>query len=286
MAWIQMDTDLEQKPEYTKILRLTKVSRAELTRRIFQLWCWIDTSTEDGWFVGMDEHDLSVQFDGTSPEFWKAFEDKAVQWLEFTPEGIRIPGYEKRFSQSAKKRANDAKRAANKRKSQEEDRRESHLPRQNDDEERRKCDLKKNREEKNKEEQKKPQNRAPAGAGSQKGKSKFDPTAVDLPFQSENFRKCWLDWCAHRREKRSPLTVTTTAKQLGDFAKWGESASIEAMDTAIRSGWTGVFEPKDRQGQKGHSPDDGPPSGGGAKATKEELAAHGYTLVEFDDDEL
>lgn len=27
-------------------------------------------------------------------------------------------------------------------------------------------------------------------------------------------------------------------------------------------------------------------SGGGAKATKEELAAHGYTLVEFDDDEL
>lgn len=116
MAWIQMDTHLEQKPEYARLLRLTKASRAELTRRIFQLWCWIDAETEDGFFPGLDEHDLSARFEGTTPEFWQAFCDKAVQWLDFTPEGIRIPGYEKRFSESAKKRANDAKRAAKKRK--------------------------------------------------------------------------------------------------------------------------------------------------------------------------
>lgn len=121
MAWIQMDTDLESKPEYTKLLRLTKVTKAELTRRIFQLWCWIDIETQDGFFPGFDEHDMAVQFEGTEAEFWKKFADPAVNWLEFKPEGLSIPGYEKRFSQCAKRRFKKAKWAANQRKQAEVD---------------------------------------------------------------------------------------------------------------------------------------------------------------------
>lgn len=75
---------------------------------------------------------------------------------------------------------------------------------------------------------------------------KFDPLPIVLPaaLDTPAFRDSWAEWVAYRRDRRLSLRERTVAKQISDFARWGEPAAIEAINTSIRNGWTGVFESK------------------------------------------
>ena len=73
-------------------------------------------------------------------------------------------------------------------------------------------------------------------------KSLFDPSSVDLPFDSIEFRECWSDWIQHRREIRKPLTATSAKQQLAKFENWGEPRSIAAIKHTIANGWVGLRE--------------------------------------------
>ena len=79
----------------------------------------------------------------------------------------------------------------------------------------------------------------------------FDPSSVPLPEslgQHAAFRSSWADWLAHRREIRKPLTKTSTAKQLEQFAGWGVSRSVAAIQHTIANGWQGIREPDQARG--------------------------------------
>lgn len=69
------------------------------------------------------------------------------------------------------------------------------------------------------------------------------PAALDTAA----FRSAWAEWVQHRKEIRKALTERAVKKQLTDLAIAGEAAAVEAIHTAIRNGWQGVF-PKPEQG--------------------------------------
>jgi len=78
----------------------------------------------------------------------------------------------------------------------------------------------------------------------------FDPTTVELPFQSDGFRSSWLDFCEHRQDVKHPLSELAATRILAKCKRWGEAVAIEALDNSIESGWKGIFKPRaDRNGQ-------------------------------------
>lgn len=84
---------------------------------------------------------------------------------------------------------------------------------------------------------------------SPKPKETFDPTEVDLPFDSERFRQSWGDFCRYRRElpdaAKAPLTGLAVTRLLAKCKRWGEGGAIASINTTIESGkWTGLFKQK------------------------------------------
>ena len=65
-------------------------------------------------------------------------------------------------------------------------------------------------------------------------------TAVDLPFQSEEFKEAWDDWVTFRKEIRKPLAPSTIKRQFKTIAAWGERMSIRIIETNISNGWYGL----------------------------------------------
>jgi len=86
-----------------------------------------------------------------------------------------------------------------------------------------------------------------------KGRAKNDrqPTFPDMelepPFHSVLFRETWQQWIDHRKEIKKPLTENAKRLQFADFLKWGEVATIENIQTAIKNGYQGIFHPKSNQ---------------------------------------
>jgi hypothetical protein len=65
---------------------------------------------------------------------------------------------------------------------------------------------------------------------------------IDLPFPAPEFAEAWKSWEQHRREKRKPLTPTSTKMQFKEFVVMGEQRAIAAIHHSITKGWTGIFE--------------------------------------------
>jgi hypothetical protein len=79
-------------------------------------------------------------------------------------------------------------------------------------------------------------------------KSPKGDSAACLPevLQTKEFQVAWDEWKAHRKEKKKPLTPTSTKKQLAELAEMGVDRAIAAINHSIKKGWQGIFEP-DRQ---------------------------------------
>ncbi len=64
-------------------------------------------------------------------------------------------------------------------------------------------------------------------------------------LNSEKFKANWDAYLAYRKEMRfKTLKVTSLVQILNKLANWGEDAAIESINTSIRNGWQGLFEPR------------------------------------------
>jgi hypothetical protein len=57
------------------------------------------------------------------------------------------------------------------------------------------------------------------------------------------FGASWAAWIEDRRARRKPLTEYAQVLQLRDCSRWGSEAAIAAIETSVKRGWIGLFEP-------------------------------------------
>lgn len=108
--WIAMDVGLPDKPEVQELIDLTGEPVEVVVFRIYRLWSWAAMHCSDG--VAKMTPPRLVRTCGGSLEFWEAV--AAVGWLEIDQEAgtVAVPGWDRRFSQAAKSRAQHRDRAA------------------------------------------------------------------------------------------------------------------------------------------------------------------------------
>jgi hypothetical protein len=70
------------------------------------------------------------------------------------------------------------------------------------------------------------------------------------PFGGAGFLTALSEFEQHRKEKRHKVTPLSRKKMYAEFALWGEDKSTRALNLAITKGWTGVFDPDNRNGAK------------------------------------
>lgn len=74
---------------------------------------------------------------------------------------------------------------------------------------------------------------------------------IPVALRTEAFATAWSDWIAYRREcKIAKYKPRAMAAQLATLAEWGPDAAIESIRQSIRQQWRGLFEPKEKFGEK------------------------------------
>jgi len=76
----------------------------------------------------------------------------------------------------------------------------------------------------------------------EKGVSEF---SIPAGLQTRDFLVAWDDWVQDRKARKKPITPLAAKLQLRNLNDWGVKKAIQAIETAIEKGWTGLFEPKD-----------------------------------------
>lgn len=72
-------------------------------------------------------------------------------------------------------------------------------------------------------------------------------------LKTPEFAAKWAEYVAYRVTARmKPLKPPSVVKQLASMAAWGPTAAIASIDTTIRNGWQGLFEPKNGHGAPVH----------------------------------
>lgn len=107
--WIPYDVCLPQKPEVLDLVDRTGLEVDQVVGRLLMLWGWSALNSSDG-TARMSVRLLS-RICGGDEAFWLAVQD--VGWLVIDADNgtVAIPGWERRFSKSAKNRAMHAIRA-------------------------------------------------------------------------------------------------------------------------------------------------------------------------------
>ncbi len=106
--WIPYDLALTTKPEVQELIDLTGEPVEVVVFRMLQLWGWASLNSDDG-TVRATPARLGRTCGGDD-RFWLAVE--TVGWIRFAEDGTaEIPGWGRRFSQSAKSRALHLERA-------------------------------------------------------------------------------------------------------------------------------------------------------------------------------
>lgn len=108
--WIPVDCSLPTKPEVMELEELTGRPIHEIVGLLVSWWLWTSLHCEDG-TVRMTVQRLS-RVVGGDEEFWEAVE--AVGWIAIDRDTamVTVPGWEARFSKSAKQRRLEARRRA------------------------------------------------------------------------------------------------------------------------------------------------------------------------------
>lgn len=106
--WIQMRHDLAEDPAVIQIAAGCKLDVDCVVGKLHRFWSWADNQTTNGRAKGITGEvvDTLVGHQGFSEILQK------VGWLTVTPEGIRVPKFNRYMSQSAKQRALTARRVA------------------------------------------------------------------------------------------------------------------------------------------------------------------------------
>ncbi len=107
--WIAYDLALPQKPEVQELIDTTGLPVQEVVFNLLNLWGWASMHCADG-TARMTVPRL-VRTCGATEQFWNAV--ASVGWLEIdeTDATVAVPGWDRRFSQAAKSRAQQADRS-------------------------------------------------------------------------------------------------------------------------------------------------------------------------------
>ena len=101
--WVPYDVCLPQKPEVLELVDRLGIATDQVVGRLMMLWGWASLNSSDG--TARMPVRLLARLCGGDEEFWYAVQD--VGWLVIDAENgtVAIPGWERRFSKSAKSRA-------------------------------------------------------------------------------------------------------------------------------------------------------------------------------------
>jgi hypothetical protein len=107
--WIAVDVGLPDKPEVQELIDLTGEPVEVVVYRLFRLWSWAALHCADG--TARMTLPRLVRTCGATEQFWSAV--ASVGWLEIdeTVATVAVPGWDRRFSQAAKSRAQQADRS-------------------------------------------------------------------------------------------------------------------------------------------------------------------------------
>lgn len=108
--WMQIDLDLPQKAEVLRLAAETGLGIEEVVGRVVCFWAWVERNGVDG-LVRHATTAVVARVVNADATFVAVLAD--VGWVEFSPDGAAIPGWEKRFSRAAKQRSCDARRKSN-----------------------------------------------------------------------------------------------------------------------------------------------------------------------------
>jgi chorismate mutase len=110
--WIKMTHALPEKPEVLAIAGKTGINRHEVVGRLFTLWRWFDNHTTDGNALGVTSVTLEACLFGDGGNGCFVAAVVSVNWLKETDAGISVVKFDSHISESAKERAQTAKRVA------------------------------------------------------------------------------------------------------------------------------------------------------------------------------
>lgn len=107
--WLALDIGLPDKPEVQELIDLTDQPVEVVVYRLFRLWGWASMHCTDG--TARMTLPRLVRTCGGDEAFWRAV--AAVGWLEIdqTAATVAVPGWDRRFSQAAKSRAQQSDRS-------------------------------------------------------------------------------------------------------------------------------------------------------------------------------
>ena len=107
--WIAYDLALPQKPEVQELIDTTGLPVQDVVFNLLNLWGWASMHCADG--TARMTITRLVRTCGATEDFWNAV--ASVGWLEIdqTAATVAVPGWDRRFSQAAKSRAQHADRS-------------------------------------------------------------------------------------------------------------------------------------------------------------------------------
>ena len=107
--WVAVDIGLPDKPEVQELIDLTGDPVEVVVFRLFRLWSWAALHCADG--TARMTLPRLVRTCGATEDFWNAV--ASVGWLEIdeTAATVAVPGWDRRFSQAAKARLQQADRS-------------------------------------------------------------------------------------------------------------------------------------------------------------------------------
>ena len=107
--WIAYDLALPDKPEVQELIDTTGLPVQDVVFNLLNLWGWASMHCADG--TARMTITRLVRTCGATEDFWNAV--ASVGWLEIdeTVATVAVPGWDRRFSQAAKSRAQQADRS-------------------------------------------------------------------------------------------------------------------------------------------------------------------------------
>lgn len=212
--WIKMRADLLGHPKVDNLAQLMGKDELFVVGALFAFWSWADKHSVDGRVDGATSRlvDRATRVDGIADAL------ASVGWLVLDDAGITIPGYDEHNGESAKERSLKNQRQARWR-----ERKSSGL-----------VDAKPST----------PASTPPSTREEKRREEKKEARLEVLPDWLPADR--WADFVEHRKSIRAPMTDKARDRMLRHLAALHTKGIdvLTQMDTAIRSGWKDVYEPK------------------------------------------
>jgi hypothetical protein len=217
--WIKVRTNLWDDPRVSQLCDITGAAESSIIGGLYWLWAAADEHTETGLMTGLSVSavDRKTGIKG----FGAAL--VSIAWVEETPEGIQIIRFGEHNGESAKARAQTAKRVANHKANAKVT--PPPLPEQHSG-----VTDALPREDKNKRKNKELKSKATTSPAA------FDPIP-DLTKEGV-LEQTAADWLSMRKAKRAPVTATVLRNIILEVGKAGMSMDA-ALTLACSRGWVG-----------------------------------------------